>query len=298
MRAAFAIAIIAGGVSIGAQQAPVFKVDQVVVSVNVAVKERNRPVTGLTSRDFRLWDNGVPQRIQSIAVEDVPVDVTLFLDTSGSTVAAHQAMARAVERVRQMLVPTDRFRVLTIGLTVDTAVPWRPPEAPLKLELFEVHGISLIFDAVFAALAHTTEPGRRHLIIALTDGEDGCSVVSEDAVAAAAERSDALLHWVEMRGVSGGHDAHVGATCAERLRRWTTRLQKPAEITGGEWHRGWIGGTADPVKTFEKVFSEFRQSYVLTYSPDGVVRRGWHKLRVETPGRQLAVRARSGYSLD
>ena len=298
MRTALTIAIVAWGLTAAAQPPAVFKVNQVVVSVNVSVKDRNRPVTGLTSRDFALWDNGVPQGIQSISVEDVPVDVTLFLDTSGSTVTAHQAMARAVERVRGMLRASDRFRVLTIGLTVDTAVPWRSPQGPLELDLLEVHGISLIFDAVFAALAHTPEPGRRHLIIALTDGEDGCSVVSEEAVGAAAERSDALLHWVEMRGLSGDHDTHLGATCPERLRRWTTRLQKATEVSGGEWHRGWVSGRGDPVRAFERVFSEFRQSYVLTYSPDGVPRGGWHTLRVEVPGRRLTVRARGGYRLD
>ena len=46
------------------------------------------------------------------------------------------------------------------------------------------------------------------------------------------------------------------------------------------------------------MFSEFRQSYVLTYTPEGVTRRGWHKLQVDVPGRRVTVRARSGYYVE
>lgn len=279
------------------QQTPVFKINRDLVSVDVSVKERNRPVLGLTATDFTVSDNEVPQKVESVSIEAVPVDVTLFLDTSGSTLGAHDAMARAVEKVRQMLRPGDRFRVLTIGLTVDTVVPWRGPEGELALKFVEIHGISLIFDATLAALAHTPAPGTRHLVIALTDGLDVCSVVSPEALKAAAERSEGLLHWIPMSGQQSQGHAAVGATCAEGRNRRSTGLWDAARVTGGESHAGWLRG-ADPVAAFAKVFSDFRQSYVLTYSPDGVPRHGWHKLRIEVPGRRVAVRARAGYFIE
>ena len=49
-------------------------------------------------------------------------------------------------------------------------------------------------------------------------------------------------------------------------------------------------------RTFSRVFSDFRQSYVLRYTPKGVEPKGWHEVTVEVPGVPAAtIRARSGY---
>jgi len=76
-------------------QRPVFKAETSSVTVSVAVKMGNVPVAGLKAVDFRLYDNNVPQRIDAVSVEAVPVDITLFMDTSGSTAAALGDMKRA-----------------------------------------------------------------------------------------------------------------------------------------------------------------------------------------------------------
>jgi hypothetical protein len=108
-----------------AQQAPfIARVD--VVTVNASVKHGNNPVRGLTASDFAVFDNGVRQRLDSIGVESVPIDATLFLDTSGSTAGDLPAMIAAVHRISEMLRPGDQFRVLTIGQSVCESIRWSP----------------------------------------------------------------------------------------------------------------------------------------------------------------------------
>ncbi|RPJ85291.1 MAG: hypothetical protein EHM13_01520 [Acidobacteria bacterium] len=47
---------------------------------------------------------------------------------------------------------------------------------------------------------------------------------------------------------------------------------------------------------FLKVLDEFRQRYLVSYSPRGVQRGGWHRLDVRVKGRaNLQVKARPGY---
>jgi hypothetical protein len=50
------------------------------------------------------------------------------------------------------------------------------------------------------------------------------------------------------------------------------------------------------VRTFAQILDEFRQSYVLRYSPQGVASAGWHTVIVSVPAQPaLAIKARSGY---
>jgi hypothetical protein len=44
------------------------------------------------------------------------------------------------------------------------------------------------------------------------------------------------------------------------------------------------------------VFDDFRQSYTLRYSPEGVPTSGWHAIDVRVPAKPAAIiHARKGY---
>ena len=103
---------------------PTFRVTTAVVSVSVSVKRGNSVMANLKAADFTLTDSGVPQTIEAVSIESVPIDATLFLDTSGSTAGKLDEMQHDVRTIMQMLRPGDRFRLLTIGDTVNVAVPW------------------------------------------------------------------------------------------------------------------------------------------------------------------------------
>jgi hypothetical protein len=73
----------------------------------------------------------------------------------------------------------------------------------------------------------------------------------------------------------------------------TDALAVAAERTGGLKHSSVF--RVDPVKDFEQILSDFRQSYMLTFRSSGVTRPGWHTLRVEVPAGKYTVHARAGY---
>ena len=286
---AFATVVCAGAV----RQTPfIARVD--VVTVNVSVKHGNNPVPGLTANDFAIFDDGVRQRIDSVAVENVPIDATLFLDTSGSTAGQLPSMIAAVRRISEILRPGDRFRVLTIGQSVYEPVPWRPAGEAFDLKPTFVAGVSLIWDAVALAIRHPVPLGRRHVVIALTDGQDCGSVVQPDTLVALASRSEAVLHWVEMGLPARTLGENAMARCYQNpLMADVEALATAAERTGGLKHSSIFH--VDPVKDFEHILGDFRQSYMLTFTPAGVQRQGWHALRVEVPAGKYVIHARSGY---
>ena len=53
--------------------------------VLAASDEAGRPVTDLSSEDFEVWEDGVLQKVAFAGSEDVPFNLAILLDLSGST---------------------------------------------------------------------------------------------------------------------------------------------------------------------------------------------------------------------
>jgi VWFA-related protein len=278
-------------------QTRVFRATTVSVAVNASVKRGNRVVPNLGAGDFRLTDNGVPQTVDSVSRESVPIDATLFLDTSASTAGKLDDMKEDVQGIVRLLRPGDRFRLLTIGDSVYEPVPWVPAGTRLDLSFTAVGGISLIHDALMMALFHRPDPDRRHLVVGLTDRRDCGSVVSSAHLRELAGRSEAVLHLVDHEGGGGQSDYRV-RSCSPRGRPDGDRvLVDAAERTGGAFHtQSFFFRSSSLLRQFRTIFDDFRQSYVLRYYPSGVESPGWHAITVQVPAiKDATIRARQGY---
>jgi VWFA-related protein len=280
--------------------AQVFRSHTEAVTISASVKRGNVPVPNLTAEAFRVTDNGIPQTVELLTVESIPIDVSLFFDSSGSTAGAQGHMRRDAAEIAAMLRPEDRFRVLTIGVSVDESVPWQPAGAPVALDVRPTPGISLIYDALFAAVMHRVETGRRHLVVGLTDGDDCGSVIDGPTLLDAAGRTEAVLHVVYVRpgGSSGLSARSLTAWCTPVDPDGPIHVAKAADRTGGGSHSAMFGGEP-AVRAFRKILDDFRASYVLRYSPRGVAAVGWHAIAVDVPSiRDAKIRARSGYFVE
>jgi VWFA-related protein len=293
---AVSMATLALGVQPSAQQVPIFRSTTDTVSVNVSVKRGNNVVPNLTAADFRLTDNGVPQTIEAAMIESVPIDVTLFLDTSGSTAGKLDDMQKDVQAIVELLRPVDRFRLLTIGDSVYPSVPWVAAGTKIDVSVAAVGGISLIHDALLLGLVHRPEPGRRHLVVGMTDRQDCGSVIPAATLLELAGRTDAVMHLVDYSGGGGGQ--YRVRACTPRARGdGQDMIERAAARTGGELHnQARFFRASSLVRTFRAIFDDFRQSYVLRYSPSDVKTRGWHTIAVQVPKvRDATIRARQGY---
>ena len=274
-----------------------FRATTAIVTVSVSVKRGNTVVANLAASDFVLTDSGVRQNIEAVSIESVPIDVTLFLDTSGSTAGKLGEMRQDVQAIQQLLRPGDRFRLLTIGDAVDQALPWVPAGTKTPVTIEAVGGISLIRDALMFALVHRPDPGRRHLIVGMTDRRDCGSVVPSALLHEVAGRSEAVMHLVDYSG-GGGDASYRVRTCSPvALPGSEYALTRAAERTGGQLHEQSRFFRASSIaRAFRSIFSDFRQSYVLQYSPNGVPSPGWHPISVTVPSAPNAtIRARQGY---
>ena len=59
------------------------EVDEVLLDCTV-IDDKGRTVSGLERTDFRVWEDGVQQTINSVQHQDVPVSMGILVDNSGS----------------------------------------------------------------------------------------------------------------------------------------------------------------------------------------------------------------------
>jgi VWFA-related protein len=264
------------------QTAPVFRARTDVVSVDVAVSRGGRPVTGLTTSDFILMDNGVRQKVEALSVETLAIDVSLVVDLSGSTASTLERFKADIQRMAGFLRPTDRVRLVRFSDEVRQIVPMQPSTAPLPLDDLKTGVGTSLNDAVFVALSRPPEVDRRHLVVVFTDAEDTWSTIDNASLPALASRADAVMQVV-LSTYDRVTDPGV-LTSRESLKR-------AAAATGGD-----VRYLREAVNAFRLVLDEFRTSYVLRFIPEGVKREGWHELDVQVtkPGA-VTIRARKGY---
>ena len=280
MRAvALALAGVASVVALAAAQT--FKSGTQGIRVDVLVTDRGPPVGGLTDADFELFDNGVLQTIAVADSDELPLDVVLAFDMSGSVTANRLAHLRhAAGALLDLLVPRDQAGLVTFSHEVARRQSLTRDTARIRASLAAVapNGGTSLIDGVYAAMILGETAAGRALLIVFSDGVDTSSWLTAESVLQTARRSDVVAYAVA-----------VGAQKPEFLRELT-------DATGGELFENESDRDLD--KLFVSVLNEFRRRYVLMYTPTSAD-AGWHQLEVRLKGRRRgSIKARPGYLAD
>lgn len=273
-----AAAALCAAVPMAAFQRATFTSRAEAVRVDVSATERGRPVGGLTAGDFEVLDNGVPQQVELVATEEIPLDLVMALDVSGSVTGERLQHLRAASSLALgTLRKDDKAALLAFSHAVAISAPLTSDRSRVRgaLDIPPSPGYTSLVDAVFAALVQADAGSGRGLAIVFSDGLDTASWLRAEDVAETATRLDAVLF-----GVATG-TRHAGV------------LDDLAEATGGDLIS--LTSTRELSAAFERLVQQFRQRYLLSYVPRGVQPGGWHKLTVRSKRRGVSVKARAGY---
>lgn len=258
---------------------PTFSARTEGVRVDVLVADgARRPVRGLQTSDFEIRDNGVLQTVDSVSYGDLPLSIALAFDLSESVAGERLSHLRAASAaLTRSLASSDTVALVTFGTGVTMPCPMSIDASCVlrHLETVVPQGDTALVDGVFAGMmVGESHPGR-NLLMVFSDGLDTASWLPSSRLLDVARRSDAVAYVAAVRGARPPF------------------LQELATVTGGrlfETHR-----TQDLIRTFRDILDEFRQRYLVTFTPRGVARSGWHALDVRVPARRVSVRARPGY---
>lgn len=276
------------------------------VRVDALVVDGRRPVAGLTAEDFELRDTGVLQAIDSVALTDVPMSVMVLLDVStsvsGSTL---DRLKEGVGAALAALEPRDRAALITFSSDLRLRADWSGDirSANGVLQTLQGAGGTSLLDGVFAGLTFGDPTLTvRRLLLVFSDGEDTSSWLPRSAVIDKSRRTDTVVYSVTMQGSPSSYRAgqpllfRPGIELSPRDRAvWTESpfLDEIADATGGTAFTTKDAGELRGA--FTKILTEFRTRYLITYTPQGVDRAGWHPIEVKVKARKGKVTARRGY---
>ena len=288
--------VLAASLSIAAQQ-PSFRSAIDVVSMSVTVVDSGgRYVTDLTEKDFEVFEDGVKQDLTLFNRSNLPVALSLLIDTSSSMEdRMGTAQDAAIGFVRK-LRPTDMGEVIGFDSRAEVLQKFTndPAELEQAIRKTVAGGSTSLNNALYISLkglkkvpVHQEDEIRRQAIVLLSDGEDTSSLVTFDDVLDLARRSETAIYAIGLMedGVAGQSKGFREATYA---------LRQLTNDTGG---RAFFPSDVKSLASvYGQIYDELSSQYTIGYTSKNTRRDGaWRRLVVRVSRPNVQARTKQGY---
>ena len=177
----------------------IYTVDTNLITTPVSVLDRQgRFIPGLKKKDFKIFEDGVLQTIDSFQSSEMPFTVVLMIDVSPSTRYKLDDIHYAAITFINQLRPADKVMVVAFDQRVKILAEPTTDRKELYGAIYKAQfgsGTSL-YDAVdyVSNLELVTSPGRKAIVL-FTDGVDTTSRrASYESTVAGVEEIDALIY--------------------------------------------------------------------------------------------------------
>jgi Ca-activated chloride channel family protein len=265
----------------GLQFAEKVDVDAVQVTVTVS-DDSGRFVSGLPRSAFHVLEDGKPQTVSYFSAADVPLELIVGVDISGSMSASMPKLKKAVKEFLSAVPSRNAVTLLGFNDSIFalTRKTTDPAERIKAVDRLAPWGATALYDVIVRGADMLGRQVGRKALVVFTDGEDQGSHVTLDDVERRLQSSDVTLYMIgQGRGVS-----------VERLKKVMERLCGP---TGG---RAFTTDSIDELHgAFDELLDELSHQYLLGYQPLSAKRDdSWHEIKVQVDGHSN-VRARQGY---
>jgi VWFA-related protein len=285
----------------------IIKVETNLVSLNVSVfNNKSKTFVGsLAKEDFGVQENGAAQTVTYFASTDVPFDLVLLVDLSGSTKDKRDLIKTSTLRFIEAARPTDRLAIVTFSENANVLSPLTLDRAQLAASVIKMEGQggSNVWDAVKFTLDNVVGPKtleRRRAVVLMSDGVDG-ALMSVGAPFGSKTTFADLIEQVRQTDtlivpIYLDTEEHNGSPFTkveyENARRTLNLL---AQESGGSYYHA--RKLSDLNGVYEQVINDLGKVYSLGYKPTNATRDGsWRWVQVSVVNRpDLVARTRPGY---
>jgi Ca-activated chloride channel family protein len=280
-----------------AAQQPAFRSAIDVVSMNVTVTDStNRYITDLEEKDFEIFEDGVKQELTLFNRSNLPVALSLLIDTSSSMEDRMSIAQDAAIGFIRKLRPTDLGEVIGFDSRAEVLQKFTSNASELEQAIRKTvaGGSTSLNNALYISLkglkkipVKQEEEVRRQAIILLSDGEDTSSLVTFEDVLDLARRSETAIYAIGlMEDTAGGQ--------SKGFREATYALRQLTNDTGG---RAFFPADVKSLATvYGQIYDELSSQYTIGYTSKNPRRDGaWRRLVVRVARPNVQARTKQGY---
>lgn len=287
--------------SAGAAQIPRFSArsDLVVLSAT-AVNGRGRPVRDLRSEEFRIFEDGRPQKLEHFSRStDVPARILLLVDASGSmnTEAKSTSARMAATQILASLSPEDEVALAGFDHRYWGIVRFTRDRSAIDQGLDEVapFGSTALHDALDHAAHDLASHGEgRRAVVVITDGVDTASQSAPDDVILRSRALDVPIYAISVLSPldDPASSLFTGRERPSAAVKGLALLERYAQESGGAAFA--VSGFPALKAASDQIAEELKHQYRIGYEPlEGGGR--FRRIEVRSTRKGVVIRTRSGY---
>jgi Ca-activated chloride channel family protein len=241
----------------------------------------------LSAEDLDVFEDGVPQQVETFQEAVDPVSIVLVLDQSGSMAKKEADVVASAREFISALRPQDRLALMLFADSPVFAQDFSRNHQYFidALKDYRANGGTALYDALVESLVRLKRVEGRRVVVVMTDGRDEDnpgtgpgSVHRLEDVAKEVQESGAIVF-----GIGLGLKVDQGP------------LQKFADLSGG---RAFFPKDVSELSAeFHRVVDDLRRRYVVGYTSSHIQRDGsWRDVTVQIKSQQdVAIKSAGGY---
>ena len=273
-------------------------VDVPVVTVDARVVMKDgRPLAlppNVAKDHFRVWEDGVPQKIQTVTQSEAPITAVLLVEFASTNYNFMHDALNASYMFAANLKPIDWVAVVEFDMKSHILVDFTQDKQAIfgALNTLRIPGFSEtnLWDAMYDTLDRLDRiPGHKELVI-VASGVDTMSHMTYDKILKKVKSTPNVTIYTITTGTAlrlmmdarYGNNPGYGAVNMDYLVA-DNQMKTFAQLTGGHWYAPRFMGELP--EDFKEIAQSIRNQYTITYQSTNSKQDGtYRKLKVELVG--------------
>jgi VWFA-related protein len=263
-------------------------VPEVTLDVGVVLQKTHEFVPNLQPANFRVYEDGVPQKVIGFQRTKAPITAVLLCEFASTNYYFVYDMRNAAYAFAQQLQPDDYIAVVTYDLKTQILTDFTQDKRLVyeSLNMLTIPGFreTDMFDAVYTTLDRLSRIEGRKYVVLIGSGYDSFSKINLDKVLAKIKATPNVTIF----SVGTGQAARITGNARSGMfgpkeidyLQADNQMSTFARMTGGMSFFPRFAGEMPDI--FHSINDSIRNQYVLTYTPTNAKQDGtYRKIRVE-----------------
>ncbi len=264
-------------------------VPEVVVDVGVLLQKTHQFVPGLKPQNFRVYENGVPQKIDGFKRVEAPITALLLCEFAANSYYFIYDMKNAAWEFAQQLRPQDYVALMTYDMHTQIVTDFTQNKSQILqgINMLQIPGFSEtnLFDALNESIDRLQRIDGQKYIILISTGLDTFSRITFDTILKKVRASrNVTIFTVStggmLRALMEGRGGMMASIRDMDYLQADNEMRTFSSLTGGMSFFPRFEGELPDI--FQTINASIRSKYQIVYRPSDTKQDGtWRKLRVE-----------------